>query len=111
MKQSVLASHDVVGVVLDFPQSLCCTEAAILFNDYLAATHGADQDKMVTRNFIRASTSFKPSQEYHFTGLEDDTASNDSDSDSDESDSSDRAGGSRKKPSSAQEGQVIQEQL
>ncbi|KAK6217809.1 hypothetical protein LQW54_003096 [Pestalotiopsis sp. IQ-011] len=88
-------------------------DAAILFNEYLAATHGADQDKMATRNFIRASTSFKPSQEYHFTGLEDDTsesssqddtASNDSDSDSDESDSSGRAGGSRKKPSSAKKG-------
>lgn len=89
-------------------------EAAILFNDYLAATHGADQDKMATRNFIRASTSFKPSQEHHFTGLEDDTSesssqedgtsSSDSDSDSDDSDSSDRAGGGKKKSSSAKKG-------
>lgn len=86
-------------------------DAAILFNEYLAATHGADQDKMATRSFIRASTSFNPSQEHRFTGLEEDTsesssqedssASNDSDSDSDESDSSDRAGGGKKKSSSA----------
>ncbi|KAI0167870.1 hypothetical protein BJ166DRAFT_590356 [Pestalotiopsis sp. NC0098] len=86
-------------------------DAAILFNQYLAATHGADQDKMATRSFIRASTSFEPSQEHRFTGLEEDTSesssqeddssSNDSDSDSDESDSSDRAGGGKKKSSSA----------
>ncbi|KAF2996525.1 hypothetical protein E8E14_000232 [Neopestalotiopsis sp. 37M] len=87
--------------------------AAILFNDYLAATHGADQDKMAGQTFIRAS-SFEPSKDHLFTSLEDDTSEssseeddssgNESDSDSDASDSSDNAQGSKKKSSSAKKG-------
>nr|AGQ21998.1 hypothetical protein [Pestalotiopsis fici] len=87
--------------------------AAILFNEYLAATHGADQDKMAQQTYIRAN-SFEPSKEHRFTSLaddtsesssqEDDSSSNDSGSDSDESDSSDDAQESMKKSSNAKKG-------
>jgi hypothetical protein len=87
--------------------------AAILFNEYLAATHGADQEKIAERTYIRAS-SFEPSKEQLFTSLEDETSdsssqeddssSNESGSDSDDSDTSDDAQESKKKSSSAKKG-------
>ncbi|KAI1083013.1 hypothetical protein F5B20DRAFT_577402 [Whalleya microplaca] len=86
--------------------------ASIQFDEYLLATHGADEDKVAKREYMRAM-GYSPSPELVFTGFgrngsetsseeedDDDSSSSDSDSDSDDSDESDKGKKSKKKSKS-----------
>lgn len=61
--------------------------ASIQFNEYLLHTHGADEDMVAKRDFVR-TTKFSPSNKFAFRGFSDSSSDEDDDEGEGEDDSS-----------------------
>jgi hypothetical protein len=91
LAEFAVRNRESVNPVLTKKHFKIIVNASIQFNEYLLATHGADEDKVAKREYMRA-VEYSPSPGLVFAGFSQEVSDSSSEEEEEEEDSSDGSG-------------------